>query len=270
MPETSGLQLVLPGRYVGFGASLGWIGRSWKLFAQAPLMWILAVLIFFVGSLVVQVIPILGFIASTLLSPVYVAGFAVGCRSLETGGEFELDQLLAGFKEHTVDLVVVGLVMLLGEILAFLIFLMIVGFAIFEAIYAAFISGDAQAVEAILVAMGLKIVLGVLVMLLFLIPLLAAYWFAPFLVVMHGMKPIEAMKASLTACIRNFFPMAFYGLGMIVVGVVACIPAIVPILGWLVTAAAFFVLMVMGFIAIYTGYRDMFTEDPRITPTVTV
>jgi uncharacterized membrane protein len=78
-------------------------------------------------------------------------------------------------------------------------------------------------------------------------------------------KPLEAMKASLLACMRNFFPMALYGLVMIVIALVACIPAIVPILGWLVTAAAFFVLMVMSFIAIYSGYRDMFTDDPKAT-----
>jgi uncharacterized membrane protein len=190
----------------------------------------------------------------------------VGCRSLETGGEFELDQLMAGFRMRTGELVIVGLVMLLGEVLVLFIFLMIVGVAIFSA----FMSGDAQAIEATLLSMGLQILLGVLVMLLFLVPLLAAYWFAPFLVVMHGMRALDAMKASFKACVRNFFPMALYGLVVIVIGCIVSIPAIVPILGWLVTAAAVFVLMIMGFIAIYTGYRDMFTDDPRITPTVSV
>jgi uncharacterized membrane protein len=259
IPDPSqGLQLVLPGRYVGFGPSVGWIGRSWKLFAKAPLMWILAVLVFFVFSVVLHIVPIIGFIASALLSPMYLAGFAVACRSLETGGEFEIDHLLAGFKVRSTELIIVGAIMLAGEIVVFLVFMMIVGIAIVMAI----VSGNVEQMEATLRTMGLQILLGVLVMLLFLIPMLAAYWFAPFLVVMHGMRPLAAMKASLMACMRNFLPMAAYGLVMLVILLVVCIPVIVPILGWLFTAAAIFVVMIMGFIAIYPSYRDIFTEEP--------
>jgi uncharacterized membrane protein len=61
--------------------------------------------------------------------------------------------------------------------------------------------------DSMLVAAGASattILLGVLVGLALAVPLIAAYWFAPALVVIHGMAPIAAMKASFYGCFRNF------------------------------------------------------------------
>jgi len=253
----AGLELVLPGRGVSFGAAVSWVTRSWKIFMQAPLMWIVALLIMFLANVVLSFVPLIGTIAINLLQPVYLAGFAAACRSLETGGEFEIEQLFAGFRTRSTDLIIVGLVMILGMIVIFAIFMGFVGWAIVAAMF----TGDVHEIERMIEGAALQIVLGMLVCALFVVPLLAAYWFAPFLVYMHGMKPLDAMKASFMACVKNFFQMFVYGVVVLVIAGLATLVAVIPFIGWLFTLAVYFVLGIMAFTAIYPAYRDIFTEE---------
>jgi uncharacterized membrane protein len=108
--------------------------------------------------------------------------------------------------------------------------------------------------------MWLPSLVALLSAMLLVIPLIAAYWFAPYLTLMHGVKPVAAMKASLMACIRNFFPMIVYDLAMLAIAIVAALPSI-TVIGILLTIPAFIVLAMMSVAGIYTGYRDMFTDE---------
>ncbi|HLX23923.1 MAG TPA: BPSS1780 family membrane protein [Usitatibacter sp.] len=264
-PLDPGLQLVLPGRSVTFGQALSWIPRSWTLFKKAPLMWILSLLILMVGNVVLQLVPVIGAIAVNLLQPVYMAGFAVACRSLETGGEFELEQILAGFKTRSTDLLIIGALLLLGMLVIVAVFgalfVALIGWAALSGLVDAVISNDPQRAADLVQGMWLPTLLAFLTAMLLVVPLMAAYWFAPYLTLMHAVKPVAAMKESLMACVRNFFQMFVYGLGMLVVGLVVALPAIIPILGWIFTMCAYLVLAMMSIAAIYTSYRDIFTEE---------
>jgi len=253
----AGLKLVLPGRGVSFGAAVSWVNRSWKIFMQAPLMWILALLIMFLANVVLSFVPLVGTIAINLLQPVYLAGFAAACRSLETGGEFEIEQLFAGFRTRSTDLILVGVAMVAGMMVIFAIFMGFVGWSIVAAMF----TGNVHEIEQVVESAALQIVLGMLVCALFVVPLLAAYWFAPFLVYMHGVKPMQAMKASFMACVKNFFQMFVYGVVVLVIAGLATLVAVIPFVGWLFTLAAYFVLGVMAFTALYPAYRDIFTEE---------
>src|SRR5438045_4210958 len=77
---------------------------------------------------------------------------------------------------------------------------------------------------ATLMARCLSIALGGLTALALLLPLMAAYWFAPVLVVMHDLPPLEAMKASFFACFANFIPFLVYSILMIPLFILAAIP----------------------------------------------
>jgi uncharacterized membrane protein len=83
------------------------------------------------------------------------------------------------------------------------------------------------------------------------VPLVAAYWFAPALVMIHDMAPIEAMKASFFACLRNLVPFLLYGLVMFIAAVIAVIPFGLGMLVWVPVAVA----------STYVAYRQIFTED---------
>jgi uncharacterized membrane protein len=241
------LGLVLPGRTLPAGEGWTWIANGWGLFTRAPLMWIVSILLVFVAAIVIGLVPFIGSIAFQILNATISAGFVVACRSLERGGEFELEHLFAGFKTQFGNLVIVGLLLLAGYIVIFLVFAGIAGFSILGAILAGHSQDAAQAI----LASAMTIVLGTLVALALMMPLLAAYWFAPALVVMHGLSPVAAMKASFFACFRNFVPFLVYSIVMMVFAILAVIPF----------GLGFFVWIPLAIASTYASYRAIFTEE---------
>jgi uncharacterized membrane protein len=229
------------------GAGVEWIGEGWKLFARAPLMWVIAMLVVFVLMVVVNFVPLIGTVASQIFQPVFAAGFVVACRSLETGGEFELEHLFAGFKRNLGNLVIVGIILLAGFIALFLVFAVFAGFGLVTA----FMAGDAGNMLPALMASGTSIALGTLVMLALMVPLFMAYWFAPALVMMHDMAPVAAMKLSFRGCLRNIVPFIIWGFVMMILCVVAMIPFGLGLLVWVPLAIT----------GTYVAYRRILTED---------
>jgi uncharacterized membrane protein len=100
-------------------------------------------------------------------------------------------------------------------------------------------------------ASSLLLLMGLLVMLLLLVPLFAAYWFAPALVVMHDMQPLAAMRESFFACFRNFVPFLVYGIVLFILAILAAIPF----------GLGYLVLIPVVMASIYVGYRQIFTEE---------
>ncbi len=242
-----GLRLVVPGKGEAAGDGWTWVAQGWKLFALAPLMWIVAIIIIFVLAIVVSIVPFIGSLAFQVLQPVFAGGLMAACRSLEASGEFELEHLFAGFSKRFGPLAIVGLLFLAGCIVIMLVFAVFAGFSLLGA----FMTGDPGAIAASVAESWVAIALGTLVMLGLMVPLLAAYWFAPALVMMHDMKPVAAMKASFFACLRNFVPFIVYGLVMLVAMIVAIIPFGLGMLAWVPLTIA----------STYVAYRRIFTED---------
>ena len=249
-----GLQLVVPGRRESPGDAWTWIVQGWKLFLGAPLIWIVGFVLMFVVTFAVGIIPIVGSIAMPVLQTVMMAGFMVGCRSLETEGELEIEHLFAGFSRAFAPLAIVGLLLFAASLVIGIIVAVIV-----IAPMALFFGATAADPDAILGSIagsaGLAL-LGVLLFLGLLLPVIAAYWFAPALVALNGMKPMEALKESFFACFRNFVPFIVYSLILFVLLIVAMIPLGLGIL-------------VLGPVAIastYVAYRRIFTEEPAAAP----
>ncbi len=242
-----GLKLVLPGKGLPAGAGWDWIAKGWGLFTKAPLMWIVALVILFVIAIVMAFIPILGSIAFQALQAVFAGGLILACRTLERGGEFELEHVFAGFSKRFVPLLIVGLVFMVAALVIMLIFFVFAGLSLLPA----FMAGDSEAVSAAAAASVGAMLLGSLVVAALMVPLMAAYWFAPALVMIHDVPPIEAMKASFFACFRNFVPFLLYGLVMAIAAVIAVIPFGLGMLVWVPVAIA----------STYAAYRQIFTED---------
>ena len=240
------LKLVLPGRIDPPGAGWTWIAEGWRLFAKSPVMWIASIVLLFIIALALGFIPIIGQIGFQLLTPVFSAGFVVACRAIERGGEFELEHLFAGFKKNFGNLVIVGLLTLLGWVAIFLVFAMFVWFSVLTAM----LTGSADNMAVALGASTMTILLGSLVAMALAVPLVAAYWFAPALVVMHDMSPLSAMKVSFFGCFRNFVPFLVYGLIMMFFAILAVIPFGLGFLVWLPVAIA----------STYVAYRRIFTQ----------
>ena len=203
--------LVMPGRKVRAGAGVDWVADGWRLFRKATLMWIVFLVLFFLIQLGLGMVPWVGMWIGNLVSPILLGGIALGCRSLETGGDLELEHLLAGFRRNTRpargdrrDL----------HAWASWRSSRCSGSSPGMSFVSAMIRGDEAAIVASLPADLLWLALGGLVTAALAMPLMAAYWFAPALAMLHDVPAIPAMKASFVACLRNWLPMLVYGLVM--------------------------------------------------------
>lgn len=248
----AGMQLVVPGNGLPAGAGLDWIGGGWKLFVRAPLMWIVSLVLMFVIAIVLAFIPFIGSLAFQLLQAVFAGGFMAACRNLERGGDFELEHLFAGFKVRFVPLLIVGLIFTIASFILILLFFLVAGLSLLPA----FLSGDADVMTAALAGSLVAMMLGSLVMMGLFVPVIAAYWFAPALVMMHDMAPVDAMKASFFGCFRNFVPFLIYGLVMFVAAIVAVLPFGLGMLVWVPVAIG----------STYVAYRQIFTADAVAAP----
>jgi hypothetical protein len=245
---TQDLRLIEPPRGNPAGAGVEWIGEGWRLFARAPLMWVVSIFVMLVIAIVVGIVPVIGSLALQVAQPVFLAGYVVACRSLETGGDFELEHLFAGFKRNFASLLIVGLIFLAVSIALLLVFALFAGFGILMA----YVNGGMDDVYPALIASGMSIMLGGLVVVALSVPLMMLYWFAPALVVMHDMAPWAAMKASFRGCLKNIVPFIVYGFVMMVLAIVAMIPILLGFLVWIPVAVA----------STYAAYRAIYTEQP--------
>ena len=75
-----------------------------------------------------------------------------------------------------------------------------------------------------------------------------AFWFAPTLVVLRGVAPLDSLRLSFAASLKNIVPFFLWGIIYIIASIVASIPFM---LGWLVLGP---VLM----LTLYVSYKDVF------------
>jgi uncharacterized membrane protein len=122
---------------------------------------------------------------------------------------------------------------------------------------AALLSGNADQLYTSVAGSIFTILLGVLISFGLVVPLMAAYWFAPALVIMHDVKPMAAMRESFLACFRNFMPFLVYGIIMFVLAIVAALPF----------GLGFLVLVPVAMASVYVQYRQIFTDAVETAPT---
>ena len=229
------------GRGVAAERGWEWIAAGWNLFKKQPGMWIALTLVALVIFVILAIIPLVGSVALTVLSPVFSAGVVIGCRAIEEGQPLEIGHLFAGFREKFAPLATVGAIYL-GATIAIA---LAVGLATGASMFALFAGGDPEAATpAALVSM----LLAVLVMLALMLPLFMAVWFAPALVAFQGKGALDAMKEGFSGCLRNILPFLVYGIVVVLLSLLASLPLL---LGWLVLGPVLAATL-------YTSYRDIF------------
>jgi hypothetical protein len=230
-------------RQVDIGNSWRWIADGFNLFKQSPVIWIALFFIYLLIAMVLSIVPIFGPIVLNLLAPVFMAGFMLGCKAIEDGDELEINHLFAGFKQHTSRLVTVGGIYLAGIIV-------IVGIVFAMSGGAAALHGLEHGEHASPAASA-TVALSMLVALAVMMPLVMAYWFAPALVVFHDIQPIDAMKLSFVACLKNILPFLVYSVLCVALMLLAIIPLGLGLLVMIPTMTA----------SLYTSYKDIFSQS---------
>lgn len=231
-------------RAVDAGRGLTWWSEAWALFTKAVGLWIVLAVILFLIFVVLAVIPLLGGLVAALLVPAFMASWMLAARKLDAGGTLEIGDLFSAFKgEQLTSLLVLGALFLAASV----VIAVVAGVLGIGAVMGMVAGGAKQSMGGMMAAMGagmlallVGLVLGVLVAM--------ATWFAPTLVVFRGMQPVDALRASFSASLKNMVPFLLFGLIYIVASIVASIPFG---LGWIVLGP-----LVM--LTLYVSYKDVF------------
>jgi hypothetical protein len=217
-------------RTVGAGQGWAWIGDGFRLFLRSPGAWIVLLLVLFVAKKAVYLIPVAAVaallsLAVMLLLPVFLAGLMDGCRALDEGRRLQTGHLFSGFYRNAGQLVTIGGISLVGNLLVFMIVVLLGGDAM--TVMVKTLSENpttitpqvAERMQAATATVARAALFGVTLSL----PLLMALWFAPLLVYFHDMKPVAALKLSFIACLKNTLPMLVYGL-VLLAGLIVLAP----------------------------------------------
>jgi hypothetical protein len=230
------------------GAGVEFWGEAWRIFAAAPLPWILIVLIYVVISLALGWIPVVGGLVSTVLTPVFGGGVMLACHALARGEPLSPVNLFDGFREgRFMPLATLGLILLAITVVFTLV--LIAGVVVTIGMHGlSTLAGEGDPM-AVLRSGGLVAALVLLLIALTGAAVIAmAWWFAPALVALDAAEPVAALKLSFRACWTNLGALTIYGLVYIGLAVVASIPFG---LGWLVLAP-----MTAG--SCYASWRKIF------------
>ncbi|MCU7906048.1 MAG: hypothetical protein KZQ76_09415 [Candidatus Thiodiazotropha sp. (ex Epidulcina cf. delphinae)] len=231
-------------RRVPAGHGLAWIAKGWWHFKQAPLAWIAALVIWAVLAFIVSMVPLLGFIAANILTPVLVAGLMVGCHAQDQGENFSVNHLFAGFSNNAGQSILLGLF--------YFLLMMLVGLSLmafmFGAIGQTFSQETTNPEMMATMSLSPAFITGLVVGTLLFLPVIMAYLFAPALVALEELSAWEAMKLSFMGCMKNIMPLTVYSLVSVGLVIVGSIPFG---LGLLVVSP-----ILTG--AVYSAYRDIY------------
>lgn len=228
-----------------------WIVAGFRLFAKNPPIWIVFFMIYTAMELVLALfVPVIGAVAAGFLDPILIAGFMAGCRALELDEELEIGHLFVGFQAHLRQLAILGGIYLSGKIV-----IVLLSMGAMTILFGPLPDLDFNKLDpgdpAVLGGLTHFMVIGLLIVLL-MMPLLMAYWFAPALILFDNLPAKQAMRLSFAACMKNIVPFTVYGMASLILFVVGSIPLG---LGLLIVVPVLFAT------SIYTGYRDLFVAE---------
>lgn len=227
---------------------VNWWSEAWALFMKNPGMWVVFGLIMLVAFFVLHYIP-LGVFLFIAAFPALMGSFMLAARKAEQGGTLEINDIGLAFKEHLNPLLVVGALSVGAALVVSLVIGIALGIMGLGAVISMGFDNVMLAAASAMAAFGAFMV-ALLAGLVLAVPISMALWFAPALVVFRGVAPVNALKASFAACLRNVVPFLLYGLVFIVAAFVATIPAF---LGWLA-------LIPLIVLTTYLAYRDIFGD----------
>lgn len=236
-----------------------WLRESIRIFRS---QWLRYTSIAALFLLVMQVASLIsGGILVVFLKPVLSVGFLAAAWHHERGELPEARHLFAGFKSNVKALLPLGGIYLIGVI-----------FAAAIAMVASGITPDqVMAAEGKLKLDEVTQLKFMLITVVLTLPLSAALWFAPALIVFSDATFFQALAVSCRACLSNWLAMIAYGVSIFLL-VLAAFAVAAPMLYLFQSAAnAFALVLAVPLVAVwmisdYVSYRRVFHSDERVEP----
>jgi hypothetical protein len=243
-----------------------WVLTGFALFRRSPAMWAFLVFSYVMLMQLLGLIPVLGWLAATILIPAFSASFMIVSREIDCGSKPAFGMLFSGFRSNLPALLRQG-VLYLASALAILAVSALADGGVLLRLMVYGERPPAAAFEDGSLA-GAAALAGILYL-----PMLAAFWFAPALSTWRKLDAIQAMFYSLFAAFRNWRAFLVYGLALGVMSVVCSFALFLFALlargmlgGKAQEAYLLVVLPVMLtyiptlFASFYASYRDVFGE----------
>ncbi|NJM10817.1 MAG: hypothetical protein HC889_01860 [Synechococcaceae cyanobacterium SM1_2_3] len=233
------------------GRGWGWIVEGWRLFAQAPGVWIVLLLIYLAVSVAISLIPVVGLLAHALLNPVLIGGLFYGAAVQARGEPLEVAHLFRGFQdqERMGPLIVLGAISVAGYLLIGLLIVVLIGggLAAWFVLDSSGMDASSQTLEILLI--GAALLAGLIVLTIGALIAMALFYGVP-LVMLAGQNAWPAAQDSIAACWINMLPLLVFGLVYLGLIMVAAIP-----LGF-----GFLILFPVTVCAAYASYQEVFAE----------
>jgi hypothetical protein len=247
---------------VDAGRGAAWFRGGIDLVLRNPVPLGVIALLFVVGTSVLSLVPVLGWIATALLVPVLGGGYMVALHEEHEGRGAQIEHLFRGFQDNDrfIQLMLLGLPGIAVAIAFFILVVLLVGVAALQVGLSAALTGDAGGAAAL----GIGALLAMLVGLVLVLAAIALVVFAVPRVMLDRVDAVTAMKESLAASVSNVGALAVFGLLFIAALFALLIATVlvgwIPILGQIAAFAAWLAFGV-GWIAVsnagvYLGWRD--------------
>lgn len=232
-------------RTVPSANALEWLKQGWAIFLANPGMWLVISFMIYITSFVLLLIsPFVALGANLLLMPALGAGLLHASHKAAADEMLDIADLIAGIKAPNAQHLLMLGAACVGAVLAVsLVLLLVAGGSAVGGRMAGHTLGAGLALGGLLFGMLLSLSLFV--------PIIMAIWFAPALVFFNRMGPMDAIKASFNACLKNVSPCMVFGL----VVMLPCLFAVLTI------GLGFLVLIPVLAGAAYVSYRDIFVAN---------
>ncbi len=201
-------------------APFSWISNGFGLFKSAPMFWVGWTFLFGIISFILNIIPLIGVVLSSVFSGITYAFMALGAHRVSHNEELTFSDVMADLKPN----------MLLVGILNILYGVLVAGIT-----FGAFaIAGD-------------NYMMGVGIVTIAMIAIAFAFLFAPMLIAVNHLSLPDALKMSFIGCVKNIVPLVLY----LILSIVLFILGIIPLgLGLLV-------VMPLLVLATYQAYSEI-------------
>lgn len=219
------------------------------------------VVAYWLTMIFLNIVPILGALAASMAIPGLSVGLMQAARNLERGQPVGLQTLYGGLKENTRTLFLLGALYLFCTLGILGVSALVDGGDLLRYMLASSRAERAVVEDA-------DFTLPALVVLILMVPLLMAYWFAPVLAAWHRQPLGKSLFFSFVACWMNWRPFLTYGIGMLLIGgvlpgvVLGILLIIFPdaqsFITGLVTVPMALIIAPAIFASFYASYRDIF------------
>jgi hypothetical protein len=252
-------------RIVGAAQGVRWLGEGWALFRAAPLGWLALACVYLLGTNVLALIPVVGFVAALMMVPALTVGMMAAARAASRGAQPHVRMLAEGFQAGGRAQLGLGAIYFL------------LSTAVFGAIALADQEGKLRSILAGRTPAGelaaAEILLPLAVFALAYAPVLMMFWFAPPLAAWHSTGALKALFFSFVACLMNWRAFLAYGAAVALMMMAVPLAALLALrafggadLGVAVASLVFPLLLLMLptlFASFYVSYRDVFGVEKR-------